>query len=195
LNDVALHETSVPIRTAAIELLSRDLDEAAINQLITIYRSANSLIIKSACLRGLGVTDSKTAKEFLISIAKADPDPQLRRMALRAIAGETGIAQGFAVNGKRIAAPPVPPDELQQQTGGYRRRLDGMDRLRDEGGIVISRRMPEPGDLRPQNQLFFMAPHLREGFGPHLQSPDSPKQFPEEPKVDPSPKPSPSVNE
>jgi beta-lactamase regulating signal transducer with metallopeptidase domain len=202
LNDLALHETSVPIRTAAIELLSRNLDEAAINQLVTIYRGANSFIIKSACLRGLGVADSKTAKEFLISIAKADPDPQLRRVALRAIAGDTGIAQGFVVNGKRIAAPPVPPDELQQQTGGYRRRLDGMERLRDEGSVVInadrmviSRRMPAPGELPPQNQLFFMTPYLREGFGPHLQSPDSPKQFPEEPKVDPSPKPSPSVSE
>src|ERR1700751_2288373 len=162
LNDLALHETSVPIRTAAIELLSRNLDEAAINQLITIYRSANSLVIKSACLRGLGVTDSKTAKEFLISIAKADPDPQLRRVALRAIAGDTGIAQGFVVNGKRIA---VPADGPQLQTEGYRRRIDGMERLRDEAGVVISRRMPAPGDLPPENRLFFLAPHLREGFG------------------------------
>jgi HEAT repeats len=192
LNDLALHETSVPIRTAAIELLSRNLDEAAINQLITIYRTANSLIIKTSCLRGLGVTDSKAAKEFLISIAKADPDPQLRRVALRAIAGDTGIAQGFVVNGKRIA---VPADGPQLQTEGYRRRIDGMERLRDEAGVVISRRMPAPGDLPPENRLFFLAPHLREGFGPRLQSPDSPKQFPEEPKVDTSSRPSPSVNE
>jgi beta-lactamase regulating signal transducer with metallopeptidase domain len=192
LNDLALHETSVPIRTAAIELLSRNLDEAAINQLISIYRTANSLIIKSACLRGLGVTDSKTAKEFLISIAKADPDPQLRRVALRAIAEDTGVAQGFVVNGKRIG---VPSDGPQLQTEGYRRRIDGMETLRDEAGVVISRRMPGPGDLPPENRLFFLAPHLREGFGPRLESPDSPKQFPEEPKVDPSPKSSPSVSE
>jgi len=199
LNDLAMHETSVPIRTAAIELLSRNLDEAAINQLISIYRTANSLIIKSACLRGLGVTDSKIAKEFLISIAKADPDPQLRRVALRTIAGDNGVAQGFVVNGKRIAAP---SDGPQLQTEGYRRRIDGMERLRDEAGIVIdadhmviSRRMPAPGDLPPENRLFFLAPHLKDGFGPRLQSPDSPKQFPEEPKVDPSAKPSPSVSE
>jgi beta-lactamase regulating signal transducer with metallopeptidase domain len=192
LNDLALHETSVPIRTTAIELLSRNLDEAAINQLIEIYRTANSLIIKSACLQGLGITDSKTAKEFLISIAKADPDPQLRRVALRAIAGDAGAAQEFVVNGKRIA---VPPDELQQQGEVYRQKIDGMERLRDEAGIIISRRIPGPGDLPPENRSFFITPHLRGGFGPRLQSPDSPKQFPEEPKVDPSPKPSPSVSE
>jgi hypothetical protein len=48
-----------------------------------------------------------------------------------------------------------------------------------------------------------MAPHLNDGFGPRPQSEVSPKQFPdgikeqlpEEPRVDPSPKPSPSVNE
>ncbi|MBV8212282.1 MAG: HEAT repeat domain-containing protein [Verrucomicrobia bacterium] len=190
LNDLALHETSVPIRTAAIELLSKNLDGAAINQLIAIYRTADSLIIKSACLRGLTGADSKTAREFLISIAKADPDPQLRRVALRAIAGDTEIVQRFVLNGKHIA---LPPDELQQQTDVYRRKLDGIERLRDEAGAVISRRVPPPGDLPPENRFF--APHLKEGFGPRPQSPDSPKQFPDEPKVDPSPKPSPSVSE
>jgi hypothetical protein len=200
LNDLAVHETSIPIRTAAIELLSRNLDEAAINQLITIYRTADSLVIKATCLRGLGVTDSKTAKEFLISIAKADPDPQLRRVALRAIAGDMGEVQGFVMNGRHMA---VPPDGLQQQTEIFRRNIGGIDRLRDEAGVVVSRRLPEPGDLPPENRLFFFAPHLQDGFGPRPQGPASPKQFPdgpkeqfpEEPKVDPSPKPSPSVNE
>jgi beta-lactamase regulating signal transducer with metallopeptidase domain len=199
LNDLALHETSIPIRTAAIELLSRNLDETAINQLITIYRTADSLVIKSACLHGLGGTDSKTAKEFLVSIAKADPDPQLRRVALRAIAGDMVEVQRFAMNGRHL---PVPADELQQQTDIFRRRIDGIDRLRDEAGVV-SRRLPEPGDLPPENRLFFFTPHLKDGFGPRPQGPASPRQlpdgpreqFPEEPKVDPSPKPSPSVNE
>ena len=200
LNDLALHETSIPIRTAAIELLSRNLDEAAINQLITIYRTADSLVIKTTCLHGLGVTDSKTAKEFLISIAKADPNPQLRRVALRAIAGDMGEAQGFVMNGRRMA---VPPDALQQQADIFRRKIDGIDRLRDEAGVVVSRRLPEPGDLPPENRFFFVAPHFQDSFGPRQQWPASPKQFPGgskeqfpgEPKVDPSPKPSPSVNE
>jgi hypothetical protein len=151
-------------------------------------------------LHGLGVTDSKTAKEFLISIAKADPDPQLRRVALRVVAGDTGEVQGFVMNGRHIA---VPPDELRQQPEIFGRKIDSMQRLRDEAGVVVSRRLPEPGDLPPENGLFFVAPHLRDGFGPGPQAPASPKQFtdgpkeqfPEEPKVDPSPKPSPSVNE
>jgi len=200
LNDLALHETSIPIRTAAIELLSRNLDEAAINQLITIYRTTDSTVIKSTCLRGLGVTDSKTAKEFLISIAKADPDPQLRRVALRAIAGDPGKVQEFAMNGRHMA---VPPDVLQQQTEIFRRKIGGIDRLRDEAGVVVSQRLPEPGDLPPENRFFFVAPYFKDGFGPRPQGQASPKQFPggpkehfpEEPKVDPSPKPSPSVNE
>ena len=200
LNDLALHETSIPIRTAAIELLSRNLDEAAINQLIAIYRTADSLIVKSACLHGLGVTDSKTAKEFLISIAKADPDPQLRRVALRAIAGDTREVQAFVMNGRHIA---VPPDGLQQQTEIFRRQIGGIDRLRDDAGVVLSQRLPEPGDMPPENRPFFFAPHVRDGFGLDPQGPASPRQFPggpkqqfpEEPKVDPSPKPSPSVNE
>jgi beta-lactamase regulating signal transducer with metallopeptidase domain len=193
LNDLALHETSEAIRIAAIELLTKHLDEATINQLITIYRSATSVTVRTACLRGLGATGSKTAKEFLISIAKEDPDPQLRRVALRAITGDSPPVQGFVVNGKRI---PVPPDELQQQSDVYRRGIDGINRLRDDAGIVITRRMPGPMEaLPPENQLFFLAPHFQERIAPPPEPPAWPKQFPEEPKVDPSAKPSPSANE
>jgi beta-lactamase regulating signal transducer with metallopeptidase domain len=195
LNDLALHETSEAIRTAAIELLSKHLDEATINQLITIYRGADSPTVRTACLRGLGATESKTAKEFLISIAKQDPDPQLRKVALRAITGETAEVPGFVVNGKRIA---VPPDVLQQQGDAYRRSIDGMNRLRDDAGVVITRRMPGPIEaLPPESRFFFLAPHLqdRERIAPRPGPPAPPKQFPEEPKVDPSPRPSPSVSE
>jgi hypothetical protein len=198
LTDLALHDTSIPIRTAAIELLSRNPDEATINQLIAICRAADSLTIKSVCLRGLSGTDSKTAKEFLISTAKTDPDPQLRRVALRAITGN-GPVQEFVVNGKHVA---IPTDGLlQQRADVFRRKLDGIEALRDKAGIA--RRVPGPADLPPDNRLFFTAPRFNDGFGPRLQSPLSPKQFsdgqkeqlPEEPRVDPSPKPSPSVNE
>jgi beta-lactamase regulating signal transducer with metallopeptidase domain len=200
LNDLALHETSIPIRTTAIELLSKNLDEAAINQLIAIYRAENGIAIRAACLRGLAEADSKTAKEFLISIAKEDPDPQLRREALRAIAGESTIVQEFVVNGKHM---PLPPDELRQQSDAYRRSLDGMVRLREEGieidrqrGIETRRRVPGPGEpVPPQNRFFFLGPRFQEEVGPRPGSQVSPKQFPEEPRVDPSPKPSPSVTE
>jgi beta-lactamase regulating signal transducer with metallopeptidase domain len=209
LNDLALHETSVPIRTAAIELLSKNLDDSAINQLVTIYRSATSTIIKSACLRGLGVTDSKTAKEFLIATAKEDPDPQLRRAALRAISGEGPMVQEFVVNGRHM---PLPPDALRQESDAYNRNFDHMASLRDEAGAIVTRPMPGPGEpVSPENRFFYFAPRPQEGVGPRLQegtgprppqgigphpgAPALPKQFPEEPKVDPSPKPSPSVTE
>jgi beta-lactamase regulating signal transducer with metallopeptidase domain len=191
LNDLALHETSVPIRTTAIELLSRNLDEATINQLIAIYRAANSAIIKSVCLQGLGVTDSKTAKEFLISIAKEDPDPQLRRMALRAIAGENGFTQQFVLTGKQLQ---FSSEEFPPQKELYRKNLDDLARLRDERGTIFSRRLPVPEGLSPQNKFFFFAPRFQEGPGPYPELPALPRQFPE-PKVDPSPKPSPSVSE
>jgi beta-lactamase regulating signal transducer with metallopeptidase domain len=200
LNDLALHETSIPIRTAAIELLAKHLDEAAINQLVAIYHTENGIAIRAACLRGLAATDSKTAKEFLISIAKEDPDPQLRREALRAIAGEsTTTVQEFVVNGKHI---PLPPDELRQQSDAYRMSLDGMARLRDED--IEIRQSPGPRGAAPsQNRFFFLGPRFQEDVGP--RSPEgisprpgpqvSPKQFPGEPRVDPSPRPSPSVTE
>jgi HEAT repeat protein len=202
LNDLALHETSDAIRTAAIELLSKHLDEATINQLITIYRSATSATVRTACLRGLSATDSKTGKEFLISIAKQDPDPQLRKVALRAITGESAEPQEFVVNGRHIAVPPdalqEQRDALQQQSEAYRRSVDGISRLRDDAGIVITRRVPGPIEaLPPQNRFFFLAPHFqeREQITPRPVPPDSPRQLPEEPKVDPSPQPSPSVSE
>ena len=202
LNDLALHETSDAIRTAAIELLARHLDEATINQLITIYRSATGATVRTACLRGLGASDSKTAKEFLISIAKQDPDPQLRKVALRAITGESAEVQGFVVNGKRVAVPPdvlaQQRDVLQQQNDAYRRSIDGINKLRDDAGLVITRRMPGPIEaLPPENRFFFLAPHFqeREQIAPRPGPSDLPKQFPEEPKVDPSPQPSPSVSE
>ena len=54
-----------------------------------IYRTANGLSVRAACLHGLGATDSRlAAREFLISVAKEDPDPQLRCVALRSIANE-----------------------------------------------------------------------------------------------------------
>jgi hypothetical protein len=41
-------------------------------------------------LRGLAGTPSKTAKDFPMSIAKDDPDPMMRRVAVRAVSGAMG---------------------------------------------------------------------------------------------------------
>jgi hypothetical protein len=189
LNDLALHETSVPIRTAAIELLARHLDESTINQLITIYRTANGLSVRAACLHGLGATDSKAAREFLISVAKEDPDPQLRCVALRSIANEPTVVEEFVVNGKHVQ---LAQDELRQRMDAYRKSLDTMSRLNEESGIVTlqSGQLPDGAENR-----FFVAPGPEVQIGPHEQGSFYQKHFPEEPKVDPSPKPSPSASE
>ena len=78
-----------------------------------------------------------------------------------------------------------------------------MVRLREEsieidrqGGIETRRRVPGPGEAVPsQNRFLFLGPRFQEGIDPRPGPQVSPKQFPEEPRVDPSPKPSPSVSE
>jgi beta-lactamase regulating signal transducer with metallopeptidase domain len=194
LNDLALHEPSILIRTAAIELLARHLDTSTIDQLITIYRTANGLPIRAACLRGLGGTDSKVAKGFLISVAKEDPDPQLRCVALRSIANEPTVVQEFVVNGQHVQ---LAQDAMLQRMETYRKSLDTMNRLNGESGTITLGQgpLPLPDGGGPKENRFFVAPGPEERFELRDQPPVFPKQFPEEPKVDPSPKPSPSVSE
>jgi beta-lactamase regulating signal transducer with metallopeptidase domain len=191
LNDLALHETSVPIRTAAIELLARHLDESAINQLITIYRTATGWSIRAACLHGLGATDSKAAREFLISVAKEDPDPQLRCVALRSIANEPTMVEEFVVNGKHVQ---LAQDELRQRMEAYQKSLDMMSRL-NEAGVITLHRGPVPEAVAPDENRFFVVPGAEEPVGPREQGSLYLRHFPEEPKVDPSPKPLPSASE
>jgi beta-lactamase regulating signal transducer with metallopeptidase domain len=189
LNDLALHETSVPVRTEAIELLARHLDESTINQLITIYRTANGLPVRAACLHGLGATDSKAARQFLISVAKEDPDPELRCEALRSIANEPAVVEEFVVNGKHVQ---LAQDELRQRMDAYRKSLDTLSRLDEEGGVVTLHRgqLPDGGENR-----FFVAPDPDVQIAPPEQRSFNLRHLPEEPKVDPSPKPSPSASE
>jgi hypothetical protein len=189
LNDLALHETSVPVRTEAIELLARHLDESTISQLITIYRTANGLPVRAACLHGLGATDSKAARQFLISVAKEDPDPELRCEALRSIANEPAVVEEFVVNGKHVQ---LAQDELRQRMDAYRNSLDTLSRLDEEGGVVTLHRgqLPDGGENR-----FFVAPGPDVQIAPPEQRSFNLRHLPEEPKVDPSPKPSPSASE
>jgi len=224
LNDLALHETSDAIRTAAIQLLSRHLDNASIGQLITIYRTANGGPVRVACLTGLGATDSKASREFLISVAKEDPDPQMRRIALRAITNDHVVPEEFVINGKPLRFNPIPPesiggtilrrkleaqqkveeaqriaqDQLRRRMEIYRGKVDTMNRLDDEGDAVTIHREPLPdGRFEPgENRFYYVNPGPGENHNPRFQGPlVAPKELPQEPKVDPSPKPSPSANE
>ncbi|HZC35962.1 MAG TPA: M56 family metallopeptidase [Chthoniobacterales bacterium] len=90
LNDLASKEQSLPIRIGALNALARNIDDGVVEKLISIYRSASEGPIKETCLRGLSLTSSKTAKDFLMSVAKDDPDSVMRRVAVRAISGPMG---------------------------------------------------------------------------------------------------------
>jgi hypothetical protein len=90
LSDLASQEQPVPIRIAALSALARNIDDGVVENFIAIYRSSSENPIKEACLRGLAGTPSKTAKDFLMSVAKDDPDPVMRRVAVRAVSGATG---------------------------------------------------------------------------------------------------------
>jgi beta-lactamase regulating signal transducer with metallopeptidase domain len=87
LNDLASKEQSLPIRIEALGALARNIDDGVVEKLISIYRSASEVPIKETCLRGLSLASSKAAKDFLMSVAKDDPDPVMRRMAVRAVTG------------------------------------------------------------------------------------------------------------
>jgi beta-lactamase regulating signal transducer with metallopeptidase domain len=90
LIDLASQEQALPIRIAAMSALARNIDDGVVEKFIAIYRSSSEHPIKEACLRGLAGRPSKTAKDFLMSVAKDDPDPAMRRVAVRAVSGAMG---------------------------------------------------------------------------------------------------------
>jgi beta-lactamase regulating signal transducer with metallopeptidase domain len=90
LNDLASQQQSVPIRVGALSALARNIDDEVVENFIAVYRSSNEHPIKKTCLRGLAGTPAKAAKDFLMSVAKDDPDPVMRRVAVRAVSGAMG---------------------------------------------------------------------------------------------------------
>jgi beta-lactamase regulating signal transducer with metallopeptidase domain len=87
LGQLAAQDPSVSVRMTALEMLIRQPDEKATDQVISVYRTATERSIKETCLRYLGRIGTKPARDFLMGIAKDDPDPELRRAALRAVVG------------------------------------------------------------------------------------------------------------
>jgi beta-lactamase regulating signal transducer with metallopeptidase domain len=90
LSELASQDQSVPIRIGALSALARNIDDGVVEKFIAVYRSSSEHPIKESCLRGLAGTPSKTAKDFLMSVAKDDPDPVMRRVAVRAVSGAMG---------------------------------------------------------------------------------------------------------
>ena len=98
------------IRIAVLSALARNIDDGVVEKFISIYRSDIEPPIKEACLRGLSGTSSKTAKDFLMSIAKDDRDPLMRRVALRAVSGP--IRKHVMIRTRRGTIDEMDPDEL-----------------------------------------------------------------------------------
>jgi hypothetical protein len=138
LNDLATNEQSLPIRISALSALARNIDDGVVDKFISIYRSATAAAIKQICLLGLAEASSKSAKDFLMSVAKNDQDPAMRRVAVRALSGEGGrriLVRSNILSGNQIFLrhketmptepdpngldyfPFVPHDEMSLQPG------------------------------------------------------------------------------
>ena len=149
LNDLATHEQSIPIRIAALSALSRNIDDNVVEKFIAIYRSAGEAPIKETCLWGLAGASSKTAQDFLMSVAKDDPDAVMRRLALRAVSDSTGKGVRVMVRTNRAM-------------------IGGQDL--DDLGYISSGQIPDGPDemvLNPRadrNELFLELPDNLTGF-------------------------------
>jgi beta-lactamase regulating signal transducer with metallopeptidase domain len=185
LADLAVNEASIPVRIMALRLLSRKADEATVAKFISIYRSTSEPGVKEASLYGLGNAESRSAKEFLISIGKQDPDPEMRRTALRAIAKQPEPGWELAMEGGPEGFDRVPPGP---GPGEHRALvlLSGNDfdlpRLRDGRDELMVRRLPGRLFERDQNELGHFPPPFDDD---HHQPPGSTP----EPGLSPSPGP------
>jgi len=102
LGQLAAQDPSVSVRMTALEMLVRQPDEKATDQVISVYRAANERSIKETCLRYLGRIGTKPARDFLMGIAKDDPDPELRRAALRAVVGHGSRSGKVVISDGRV---------------------------------------------------------------------------------------------
>jgi beta-lactamase regulating signal transducer with metallopeptidase domain len=209
LNDIAVSEQSVPIRRAALGALARNLDDSEVEKFISIYRSGNEASIKQACLRGLAGASSKAAKDFLMSVAKDDPDPVMRRVAVRAVSdysarrlfiqapGETGNRiflrkEQSAIDGKHLddleyafAQLPDDPEEMagQPEPEIFDLPDDSADIENEEGGVITQRLQHLKDRIR-----MMPLPKIKRG---QSESPNTVPALPESPSNQPSASPSP----
>jgi HEAT repeat protein len=145
LSEFAARNQSLPVRLAALDQLGKNADGGAVDQLIAIYRSATEQPIKGSCLCGLARIGSKPARDFLIATAKDDPDPDLRRVALRVLVGPP--ERGHRILIRRDGAM---TDGIELETLG--KRLDGLNRP-PEGPGEPETLMPDRPGLGPKSAL------------------------------------------
>jgi beta-lactamase regulating signal transducer with metallopeptidase domain len=124
LSEFAAKNQSLQVRLAALDQLAKNADPGTVDQFISIYRSANELPIKAACLRGLAAIESKPARDFLIATTKEDLDPDLRRAALRLLVKPPGGDHRIVIIGRDGGAGvTIDRDDLDKLRGD----LDGLN--------------------------------------------------------------------
>jgi beta-lactamase regulating signal transducer with metallopeptidase domain/HEAT repeat protein len=134
LGQLAAQDPSVSVRMTALEMLVRQPDEKTTDQVISVYRTANEPSIKETCLRYLGRIGTKPARDFLMGIAKDDPDPELRRAALRAVVGHGGGSGKVVISDGHVTIDGRNLDEVI---------ADGMGPVRIPDGIEYFKMLPK----------------------------------------------------
>lgn len=96
LRQIGQSSSDPELREAAIRRLSRIQDAESAGALISLYDNSKEAKTRENIIRGLGVNGSKKAIEKLMSIAKSDPDPQMRLHAVRRLGAlSSGEAWNF----------------------------------------------------------------------------------------------------
>ena len=126
LSEFAARNQSLPVRLAALDQLARNADAGAVDQFIAIYRSASEQPIKESCLCGLARIGSKPAKDFLIATAKDDPDPDLRRVALRVLVGPPERGHRILIRRDGVMPDGIELDMLGKHLDGPNRPPEGL---------------------------------------------------------------------
>jgi beta-lactamase regulating signal transducer with metallopeptidase domain len=195
LSDLASQEQSVRIRIAALDALARNIDDSVVEKFISIYRSSSEPPIKEACLRGLSGSQSKAAKDFLMSIAKDDPNPMMRRVALRAVSGPMGKRVIVRANRGMIGGMELNDLEygsLGQFSDGFEETDPNADLLEPPGDMIYLQQKAKPLTQRLEQLKQRLQQIPLPKIHDDQSEPPSDVPLPESPSKKPSESPSPS---
>lgn len=109
LRQIALEDSDVTVRQAAVMQLNKTYGDQGTAILISLYDAIKEGDVQRSIIQALGFRKDNSAKAQLLEIAKSDPDPKARVAALESMRGESGRyplpPPGVPVR----RAPPVPP--------------------------------------------------------------------------------------
>jgi aminopeptidase N len=115
LTQVAKSGADPELRRVAFEQLARVGGDASGDALISIYDDSTDAKVKEWIIQNLGRSGSKRAIQKLMAVAKSDPDPKMRALAVRRLGSLDdewpyrllpGVLGGI---GGALAAPPALP--------------------------------------------------------------------------------------